>query len=194
MVLCAVSSYASAQMVIQADSAHLQPLVGRDENGFASCGVRGVVVVSNAKYWDAYDFSAMVRFDLPFGTLKAGKARTPAQEAQKGNFKMKPVVPPPVTFWFAKESEGKPVTPIKTMAAESKGYILELANGGDTLRGIMSMIHGERMQFAIRYKIEPVDAVIAFSAKMSDHERTSLMRCIEDVVDRMKKTAAQASE
>jgi hypothetical protein len=178
-------------MVLQADSAQLQPQVGRDEDGFTSCGVRGVVVVSNEEYWDAYDFSAMVRFDMPYGTLKAGKSRTLAQEAQKGKFRMQPVVPPPVKFWFAQENEGKPITPIKTMSAETKGYVLELANMVDTLRGIMSMIHGERMQFAIRYQSEPVDAVIAFSSMMPDHERIPLIKCFEGVSERMKSKVGQ---
>ncbi len=80
------------------------------------------------------------------------------------------------------------------MPAESKGYILELANVGDTLRGILSMIHGERMQFAIRYNSEPVDAVIAFSAMMPDNERIPLMKCIEEVGERMEKVAAQLSQ
>ncbi|WP_305072817.1 hypothetical protein [Propionivibrio sp.] len=189
MALCVISSCASAQMVLQADSAALQPQIGRDENGFSSCGVRGVVIVSRAQYWDAYDFSAMVRLDLPYGMLKAGKSRTPAQEAVKGKFSTKSVVPPPVNFWFAQENEGKPLTPIKTIPAETKGYILELANIGDTLRGILAMIHGERMQFAIRYKNEPADVVVAFAAQMPDYERAPLMKCIKEVGNRMAKLA-----
>lgn len=146
-----------------------------------------MVVVSNSDYWEAYDFSAMVRFDIPFGTLKAGKARISAKEALKGRFKMQVVTPPPVKFWFVQENEGRPVAPINTMPADTKGYILEIAPIGDTLRGILSIINGERMQFSIRYKSEPLDKVISFSGDMPDYERNPLMKCIEEVGNRMRK-------
>ena len=185
IVLSTMSIGVSAQMVVQADSAQLQPQVRRDENGFSSCGVRGVVVVSRVKYLDAYDFSAMVSADIPYGTLKAGKTRTLSKDANNGYFSYQPVTPPPVKFWFVQENEGRPVSPIKVFPSESKGYILETADLEDTFRGILSMIDGDRMQFAVRYKNEPIETVIAFSAKMPDHERIPLLKCFKGVAERM---------
>ncbi len=97
------------------------------------------------------------------------------------------VVPPPVKFWIAQESEGKAVNPIKVLPAESKGYILEIADLPDTLRGIFAMANGVRMQFAVRYKNQPVDVVVAFSAQMSEVERAPLMNCLVAVGERPKK-------
>jgi hypothetical protein len=48
------------------------------------------------------------------------------------------------------------------------------------------MIHGERMQFAIRYKNEPVDVVVSFSALMPEHERKPLKACFVGLGEKMK--------
>lgn len=183
-----------AQMVIQAGSAGLQPQIGRDEVGFLSCGVRAVVTTSDTEYIEAYDFSLMVRADIPYGTLKAGKASTPIKAALKGKYTTGATTPPPAKFWLAQENEGKPISPIKIMPAENKGYILELADLADTLRGIVAMIHGERMQFAVRYKSQPVEQVISFSAAMPENELAPLMTCLNGVVERFQKVAEKSGD
>jgi hypothetical protein len=185
---------AAAQIVIQADSAGLQPQIGRDDIGFLSCGVRAVVTTSNAGYVDAYDFSLMVRADIPYGTLKAGKVSTPIKAALKGKYATGATTPPPTKFWLAQENEGKPISPMKIMPAENKGYILELADLADTLRGIVAMIHGQRMQFAVRYKSQPVEQVISFSAAMPENELAPLMTCLNAVVERFPKVADKSGD
>ena len=189
LYLCTVTAFANAQMVIQADSAELQPQIGRDEIGFSSCGVRAVVVAKDNKFLDAYDFSLMVRSDVFGGTLKAGKVRTTAPALLKGKNSYELVVPAPINFWMAKESEGKALRPTRIIPAENKGYILGIADAADTFEIIMAMIHGDRLQFAIRYKKEPVDVVVAFSAAMPESERKPLMTCINGVIERLSKLA-----
>lgn len=185
------SSLTSAQMVVRADDAALQPQMGRDGSGFASCGVRAMVLLVDPDYVDAYDFSLMVRADMPYGMLKAGKGRTKRKDAEKGNFSNGAVVPAPKMFWIAREDEGKAVTPLKTMLADTKGYILEIADMAGTLQAIYSIVHGERMQFAIRYGSEPVDKVVSFAVKMPDSERAPLIKCIDGIIERL---AAQVKE
>jgi hypothetical protein len=175
--------------VIQADQAVLQPQVGRDDIGFSTCGVRGVVVVATPDYMDSYDFSVMLRANLAYGTLKAGKLRTATQAALKGRFASEAVTPAPIKFWIAQEGEGKPISPIKVIPADNKGFILEVADLADTARGIMAMIEGSRMQFAVRYKNQPVDLVVSFSAAMPEIERAPLLKCIEGVTERLYKMA-----
>jgi hypothetical protein len=183
--LIAISPISYAQMVVQADQATLQPQIGRSEIGFQSCGVRAVVVVATSKYMDAYDFSLNVSADALAGALKAGKSRIQRQEAIKGNYIRDAVVPPPIKFWIAQESEGKALNPFRIIPADTKGYIIEVAELADTYRTIMAMIHGERMQFAVRYKNEPVDLVISFAAPMPEKERGPLLACLNDVVEKL---------
>lgn len=193
-LICGASGSLHAQMVLQADSVKLQPQIGRDAEGFNSCGVRAVVVLANSQYIDAYDFSLMVRFDMPYGTWKAGKSRTPIKAAKAGKFTAGASVPPPIRFWLASENEGKPTSPIKIIPAETKGYILEISDLVGTLRGIYSIIHGERMHFAMRYKSEPVDAVISFAEMMPDNERLPLVKCLNGVGDRLGKEVEQRKQ
>jgi hypothetical protein len=47
------------------------------------------------------------------------------------------------------------------------------------------MANGERMQFAVRYKNQPVDTVVAFAGTLKDEERQSLMACFSGLVKRM---------
>lgn len=193
-LFCGAPGTLRAQMVLQADSVQLQPQIGRDAEGFSSCGVRAVVVLANPQFIDAYDFSLMLRFDMPYGTWKAGKSRTTTQAAKAGKFTVGASIPPPIRFWLASENEGKPTNPIKIIPAETKGYILEISDLVGTLRGIYSIIHGERMHFAMRYKSEPVDAVISFAQAMPDNERLPLVKCLNDLGERLSKTANQPKQ
>jgi hypothetical protein len=182
-----------AQMVIQADSARLQPQIHRDDAGYKSCGVRVIVVAPGERnYTDAYDFSMNVWATLHAGVLKAGKTRATKSEILSGKASMKAITPAPVKFWIAKESEGKALMPLKIIAAETKGYILEGADLVQTMDAIMATITGERMQFAVRYKNEPLDVVVSFAATMPEHESQPLMACFNGIIERM--TADPASK
>ena len=173
-IFCALP--ASAQMIIQADSAALQAQIQRDDSGFSSCGVRAIVVVANSDFADAYDFSVVAR-DFA-GTLKAGKTRTTMANLSKGKFSQNAVTPPPIKFWIAKEIEGKAITPKKIFPSETKGFILQIADVVQTFEGIYAIINGERMQFTLRYANQPSDAVISFSATLPEQEIKPLTACL----------------
>jgi hypothetical protein len=181
------ASPAFSQMVIQAEMAKLQPQINRDEGGYKACGVRVVVVTQGeANFIDSYDFSMNIWASLPTALLKAGKSRTTKEKLLQGKATIESVTPAPVKFWISKESEGKALMPQNVTPAESKGYILEGADMAQTMDIIMATITGERMQFAIRYKDEPVDVVISFSENMADRERLPLMACFKGLMQRMQ--------
>jgi hypothetical protein len=175
-------------MVIQADMAKLQPQISRDEGGYKSCGVR-VVAIADAeeRFVDMYDFSMNVWAAPATALLKAGKSRTTKDKLLQGKTNGETVMPAPVNFWIALESEGKALMAEKILPAETKGYILASADLIQTLDIIAAAIHGERMQFAIRYKNEPVDVVVSFSANMPDYEIKPLKACFVGLGERMKR-------
>lgn len=175
-----------AQMVIEAEMATLQPQINRDEVGYSSCGVRAVVLTQGeANFVDAYDFSMNLSANSLIGTLKAGKTRKTKAEMLQGKTSMDPVMPAPVKFWIARESQGKALMPQEIIPAETRGYILERADMTETMKAIRATIAGERMQFAVRYKNEPVDVVVSFSTKLTERERGPLMACFDGLVKRM---------
>lgn len=190
LLMVVMSCSAMAGAVIQADMAMLQPVVDRDENGFQACGVRGLVMVTTPETTDFHDFSLMIRHDIFYGTLKAGKVRTTTQALLNGSASRETVMPAPIRFWIAVESKSKAVTPIKIMPAEDKGYILEIADYVGTYEAIIEMILGGRMQFAIRYENQPSEQVVSFSAKMPEVELSPLMKCLKEVPERAQKELA----
>ena len=103
----------------------------------------------------------------------------------QGKTSMDPVMPAPLKFWIAKESEGQAVMPQKVIPAETKGYILERADMAETMKAIMATIAGERMQFAVRYESEPADVVVSFSANLAERERGPMMACMNGLIKRI---------
>lgn len=187
LLVTVLSCNAMAGVMIQADMATLQPVIDRDENGFQACGVRGLVLTVSPDTTDIYDFSLMIRHDMFYGTLKAGKMQASTKAMQSGSISRETVLPAPVNFWIAEESKGKAVSPIKTVPAETRGYILEVADFTVTFEAILGMVNGERMQFSLRYKDEPAEQVIGFSGTMQEVEKVPLMRCLTEVTQRMQK-------
>ena len=177
---------ASAQMVVQASSAILQPQIGRDQTGFHTCGVRAIVTDSKPGLVDVHDFTLAIRADMPGGLIKAGKSSTSNASLAKGTPSMKAVQPAPVRFWIATESEGKALFPLQVIPAETPGYILESVDLGQTLSEILAISSGKRMQFANRYKNEAVETVIAFAVEMPEAERQPLLTCLDGVIARLK--------
>jgi len=147
-------------------------------------------LVNQGKQVDVYDFSLNVRADVFYGALEAGKSKTTIHAIQRGTIESDVVLPGPTNFWIAREGQGKAITSLKTFPAETKGFIMEAADLADTFEGIVAMMSGERMQFAVRYKNQPVDAVVSFSARMTDVEQAPLANCLAKVVERMQKNAS----
>lgn len=183
-----VTAPSFSQIVIQAESATLQPQVHRDEVGYKACGVRAMVITQGElNYIDAYDFSLNLWANLHSGLLKAGKTRATKSEILSGKIPTGAVIPGPIKFWIAKENEGNAVMPQKIIPAEDKGFILAGADLVQTMEAIFAIIEGERMQFAARYKNQPIDVVVSFSAKMPEHELKPLLACLGGLAQRFGK-------
>jgi len=192
LTLCgALNMPAHAQPVVQATAAQLQPQISRDADGYIACGIRAIVLDTQPTVVEAYDFSLYLRAGIPAGTIKAGKHQTPSAKLSKGQFAQKVVMPGPENFWIAKELEGKALIPFKVFVGDTPGYILGLANLAGTHAAIASMMAGERMQFAIRYKNQPYDTVVSFAAELSINELKPLASCIDGLVARMKSGATK---
>ena len=179
---------ASAQAVIQANLATLQPLISRDNKGFSSCGVRALVTYSTPNFIDAYDFSLVIDAKTFEGILKSGKLRMSTADRAKGKQFTAAVMPAPVNFWISKETDGTAISPQKIVSAHTPGYIMGLADFAQTSQGIMDITEGLNMQFVTRYKSEPLDKVIAFSVVMPEHEMKPLSACLDGLLNRMQET------
>jgi hypothetical protein len=185
-VALVAASSASAQAVLQAEAAIIQPQIGRDAEGFNACGVRAVVLVDRGKVVETYDFSLMVRAGLYFGLLKAGKYQTAKHLYLQGKHEGPAYVPAPVKFWVAKETEGVGVVTTKSTPSDTPAFTLFAADLIKTLDGVLAIAGGERMQFAVRYKAEAYDNVVSFAKGLSEQEMETLLACTRGVIQRMQ--------
>jgi len=192
LTICgALNMSVHAQPVVQAATAQLQSQISRDTTGYTACGIRAIVLDMKPKVVEAYDFSLYLRTEMPAGTIKAGKHQIPSAKFSKGQFDQKVVMPGPENFWIAKELEGKALIPFKVFAGDTPGYVLGLADLAGTHAAIASMMAGERMQFAVRYKNQPYDTVMSFASELPSNELKPLAACMDGLVARMKSDAAK---
>lgn len=186
-ILASHTPLAKAQMLIPADSAHLQAQIRRDDEGFVSCGIRASVATVRDKEVEVNDFSINVDAQLFSGIIKSGKTLTPLSDISKNNYSLKTVMPQPIKFWIAKDSEGVPTQAANIRKSDTPGYMMGSSDLVKSFEIIYAIIHGEQMQFANRYGSESLDTVISFSAKLSEQELTSINACLGSLIDRMKK-------
>lgn len=181
---------ASAQIVIEATSATLQAQIGRDENGFSSCGIRALVLDADTKDVDAYDFSIVIRPTMYFGLMKAGKSHANLKKLKDAG-DMKGVTPAPIMFWIAEEQSPNSVRMDKIIQAENKGFILGSADLAKSYEAVIAIAAGKRMQFVTRYANQKLDRVIGFSGKLSDKEVAPLASCLQKVMAKIGKQAEE---
>lgn len=182
---------AYGQNVIEADTAKLVPQITRDASGFSKCGLRSMVMVSAGDVVDIYDFSMSLSSDYVAATTKAGKSVESRTSVMSGKpSKNSVVIPGPKSFWFARELQGKPVTMLKILPADTPGFILGVADMNATFDVIMAAVKGERVHFAIRYASEPIERVVAFSAPLTDNEKMLMGTCLSELVARLQKGLA----
>jgi hypothetical protein len=176
---------ASAQMVVNADSAALQPQIGRDAEGFNTCGVRILASLIAGDDAIAYDMSINLRHNIFAGTLKAGSSKATVKSLLENKPRFATVMPAPTSFWIARENQGAGLFPTKTLQGETKGYLLGVGDFVKSFETVEALIAGSRMQLVIRYKSEPLDKVISFSAKMTPEEVGAMESCLQQLTQRM---------
>ena len=177
----------SAQMLIPADTAKYQAQISRDDEGFSSCGIRSVAIISLGKTTTMYDFSINVRSSV-IGVIKAGKYTISTSDMVTGKGNQKVTLPAPIKFWIAKADSGAALRPKKYISAETAGFILGGTEFIDATKIIYAMALGERVQFAVVYKSEKIDSVIEISAKLEENEMASLNACFSGIIDRIQKS------
>lgn len=175
-----------AQTVVQANSAKLQPQIGRDEKGYSICGIHAVVLDVQGKHVDIYDFSINIHANMYVALIKAGKMQTSTKEMLAGRVPSDAIQPAPTNFWITKEVESEALRLQKIIPGDTPGYILagaELVKAYDILLG---MANGERMQFATRYRNQRLDTVISFGTALLEAEVKPLMTCLTGLTERLK--------
>lgn len=107
---------------------------------------------------------------------------------------MKVALPAPLEFWIAGEAEGKALRIDKQLQSQTPGFILGGADLIESWKTILAIAHGERMQFALRYKGQGYDNVVSFGASMPDVELQPLMACLTGLEGRLRQDAQKEIE
>lgn len=191
-----LSPNAVAQMVVQADTAVLQPQISRDSVGFDRCGIRAIVSLFNLeeKSAESYDFSVMFYAKLSYAGMKAGKNSLRYDPVQRKYGDPSVTLPAPYVFWIADELDGKPAIMMKYSPSPDSGYMLGLGEIVPAFKAIRAMMNGRRVQFVMRYKSEKLDHVISFQAKLSPEQLAPLEKCFSDLIERMKNDASEVQK
>lgn len=175
---------ADAQMVVNALEAKTQAQVARDEKGFKSCGVRAIVLINDGGKGKLYDFSVYAYPDVLGGMVKAG--------AYFPDKKTSVIRPAPVDFWVVEATEAQRLHPKKITPAETDGFILGMTDYGPALETIFAMAHGRRMQFAVRYKNEPLDRTVSFQSKLEPTDLEAFVACAKGLESRLEVAIEEA--
>lgn len=192
-VLMTIATSTSAQNVINADNAAVQPTVRRDDKGFASCGVRVIAQVILPKEMETFDFSLNLDSAAFLGLLKAGKYFIPGNARIGWDIEKRVTVAPgPSTFWFAEQSADVPLTPLKVAKSDSAGFALGVAEFDRTASTIIAIINGKVVQFAVRYPSENLDRVISFKSDMAQADKDTFFACWDGMRRRLEREVESA--
>lgn len=184
---------ALSQTVTDADATNLQVQIGRDAEGFSSCGIRVNTVLSDGSKLSTYDFSIVIYRGQFHGMVKAGKYVVSTKDALAKKFPNSATSPAAKTFWIAQETDSKPFMPSKYLPAEDKGFILGIGDMVDAWKAILAISNGEKMQFSLRYAADRYDHVVSFSSELPANELASLSACLDSIYNKLKETAADGN-
>lgn len=179
---------AHGQTVTSADRAEVQVVVGRDEAGFSSCGVRAMPMMLSAGAAEVYDFSIVIYRKSFLPLIKAGRYELNNKDSQRKPTH-KVVMPAPVKFWVASATEGVPLMATKLMLAETPGFILGYGDLALSWESILSIANGNLTHVVIRAKKDSYDHVVAFSAKMQPPDLDSLNACLDSLLSKARQDA-----
>jgi hypothetical protein len=183
-----------AQRVTSANTNTLQPQIGRDAKGYEHCGIRAVVVAGPERTGHSYDFSVNVHANPISGSVQAGKYSHADIGADKGKRSSKPILPAPVSFWFATADKGVQLAPKKFTPAKSEGFILGETEMMQAMTVVLDLAQGRPVQFIVRYEGEKVDQIVSFAQPLTATDREALYACLDGILMRMDKTANQSAK
>lgn len=117
-----MASSAYCQNVYPSPDGKLQTQIGRDAEGFKSCGIRAIILSDDGSGGDAYDLSIGVVRGASAAVISAGKdTYSYGPNSKPGNI---PVTPGPVNFWIVKDTDAKPLMASKYIQGSSPKYIM----------------------------------------------------------------------
>lgn len=153
-----------------------------------------VVQVQQQRYAEVYDFSINLNAEMYRGLLKAGRYTVPGSEAKGWDIlKKKVAVPGPLYYWFAAQTEGVPLKPEKYSPGHDDGFILSVADFSKTAELIYAINAGERMQFALKYKGDKLDRVVAFKPDLAADDRQAIKACLLGMSERIEAELQEAT-
>ena len=196
MNVALIAPYATAQTVLKADKAALQPQISRDSIGFDRCGIRAAVSPFDpqGKRAEAYDFAIMFNATTRYAMIKGGKTSASYDPVTKKFGNLNVTVPAPSNFWLADELDGKPAIMEKLSASPTKGFVIGFGESAPSVKAVRAMMDGRRVQFVMRYKSEKIDKVISFAAKLPPEELALLEKCFADLSERMSAESPAAKK
>ncbi|CAL63150.1 Hypothetical protein; putative exported protein [Herminiimonas arsenicoxydans] len=188
-----LSSASYGQTVTTADRAGIQVVIGRDESGFSSCGIRTMPMMSSVDGVEVYDFSIVIYRERFMPLIKAGRFKLTNKDAQN-NIAPKVVTPAPIKFWVANATEGTPLMATNLIPAETSGFVLGFGDLAASWAAILSIANGDLTHVVIRGKSDEYDHVIAFKAKLQPQDFASLSACLDSLLSELRRDAAATKD
>lgn len=191
-LLVVLSGAASAQPVVDVDEARSVVKVGRDQQGYSSCGtVTQLLPGPNAAVMGA------IRHEFSIELMASGAAGVTAGSSivDPVSGKATPGAEPPTRFWLAEAAGGERLMPADLFnSIEARSIVLALVPFPDAMRTLRALASGARMHVVIRYKSEQADGVVAFAAPLPEPEARTLAVCIDGLLPRVRPFGGQRAQ
>ncbi|UIN20797.1 hypothetical protein [Herbaspirillum frisingense] len=194
-VLCALAGgSAAAQQLIKVDDVSSVAQIGRDVDGFTSCGIRTVGLAISATESSAFDFSILFRADVVGALGKFGggtfKNTELIKKRQIPDFKP----PAPDTFWIAASEDDLTAAPINKLQSQTPGFLLVTLSPVKAISIIRAISSGQNMQVSLKWEGRQYHPVYQFSAPLPPDEQRSLSVCISSSIEKLKAEAQRSGK
>lgn len=191
LILAVTVEPASGQTIHRLDMVKSQPLIERNEDGYAGCGLR--VIAGDTDAHLIHEFTLRLAWKFPSGLLTASTSRVSQKKLKPGAPASVLITPAPARFWIVKETEAKALRPERIGREDIPGTLFAALPLMPTLETIVDIMQGERMQFSIgqRNQNKDLDRALSFRAPLSKEETTSLAACLLAMTKSMEEEANQ---
>lgn len=177
---------AQANPVRPVDKVKTQVMVARSAVGFKECGIRFIYSEDKGNETTFYDLQIVAVADTATGGMITGTRAKMTTEQLMGLRGAPPTTPgpSPVQFWIAKNTDAKPLVPIKIVDdKEEKGYLVAFTRFEPTVQQIRNMAQGSPMHIMLQYPDEP-ERVVEVTAPLEHNDMQTLSACLQDMMKR----------
>lgn len=192
VILAVAAETAAGQTIHRLDLVKSQPLIERNEDGYAGCGIR--IIAADADAHLLHDFSLRLAWKFSSGLLDASTSKIAQKKAKAGEAASRLITPAPSRFWIVKETEAKALRPERIGREDVPGTLLAALPLMPTFQAIADIMQGERMQFSIgqRNVHKDLDRALSFKAPLSKEDSTSLAACLLAMLKSIEEEVNQA--